>query len=138
MNSVIIIGRVCADPDLRFIPSSGMAVCKFTLAVDKDLSRDKKEEFKSQNKATADFLQVVVFGKMAEACANYLAKGRMTAVNGRINTGSYTKDDGTKVYTTDVMASKVEFLEWGEKKEKKEETGDDVFIPVYDDDDIPF
>ncbi len=138
MNLTIITGRLTKDPDLRFIASSGMAVCKFTLAVDKDLSKDKKAEFTAQGKQTCDFIPVIVFGKMAEACAQYLAKGRMTAVNGRINTGNYTKEDGTKVYTTDVMASKVEFLEWGEKKEKKEETGDDVFIPVYDDDDIPF
>ena len=138
MNQVVLIGRLTRDPDMRYT-QSGMGVCKFTLAVDKDLAKDKKAEFTTQGKPTADFIQVLVFGKMAEACAQYLAKGRMTAVSGRINTGNYTKEDGTKVYTTDVMASKVEFLEWGEKKqEKKEETGDDVFIPVYDDDDIPF
>jgi single-strand DNA-binding protein len=116
--------------------TNGTAVVKMTLAINKDLSKDKEAEFKSQGKPTADFVNVVVWGKMAEACANYLAKGRLVAVNGRINTGSYTKDDGSKVYTTDVMASKVEFLEWGEKKEKKEEE-DDVFMPISDDD-IPF
>lgn len=136
MNITILIGRLVRDPELKFTPS-GMGVCKFTLAVDKDLSKDKKAEFTSQGKPTADFIPVLVFGKMAEACANYLAKGRMTAVSGRINTGNYTKEDGTKVYTTDVMASKVEFLEWGEKKQEKKD--EDVFIPVDDDSfDIPF
>lgn len=136
MNQVVLIGRLTRDPELKFT-QSGMGVCKFTLAVDKDLAKDKKAEFTAQGKSTADFIQVLVFGKMAEACAQYLAKGRMTAVNGRINTGNYTKEDGTKVYTTDVMASKVEFLEWGEKKQEKKD--EDVFIPVDDDSfDIPF
>jgi single-strand DNA-binding protein len=135
MNQVVLIGRVVRDLELRYM-TNGTAVVKMTLAINKDLSKDKEAEFKSQGKPTADFVNVVVWGKMAEACANYLAKGRLVAVNGRINTGSYTKDDGSKVYTTDVMASKVEFLEWGEKKEKKEEE-DDVFMPISDDD-IPF
>ncbi len=152
MNNVVLIGRLVRDPELRFIPSSGLAVTNFTLAVDKDLSKDKKAEFTAQGKPTADFIPVVVFGKIAEVCANYLAKGRMTAVVGRIQTGSYTTNSGEKKYTTDVLASKVEFIEWGDKNtsgnkiQSKQYDGgdsfpdfsdDDIFQPA-DDDDIPF
>lgn len=160
MNNVVLIGRLVRDPDLTFIASNGMAVCKFTLAVDKDLSKDKKTEFNSQGKPTADFINIVVFGKMAESCANYLAKGRMTAVNGRIQTNTFEKKDGSKGYSTDVLANKVEFIDWGDKEKPsysqqqqrqapskpKQKTfsdpddpfgDDDVFEPA-DDDYIPF
>ncbi|MBN2284844.1 MAG: single-stranded DNA-binding protein [Tissierellales bacterium] len=153
MNSVIMIGRLVKDPELRFIPSNGMAVTNFTLAVDKDLSKDKKAEFASQGKQTADFIPVVVYGKIAENCANYLAKGKMTAVSGRIQTRSYTAGNGEKRYVTEVLANKVEFIEWAEKNASSPKapsksfnndhdsfpdfTADDIFQPT-DDDDIPF
>ena len=151
MNNVIIIGRLVRDPELKFIPSNGMAVTNFTLAVDKELSKDKKAEFAAQGKQTADFIPVVVFGKIAESCANYLAKGRLTAVNGRIQTRSYTANSGEKKYITEVLASKVEFIDWGEKNQTgvrnpskpmvqdsyPDFTDDDIFQPT-DDDDIPF
>lgn len=116
MNNVVLIGRLCADPELRYIPGSGAAVTTFTLAVDKGLSRDKKQEMESQNKPTADFIRIVVWGKSAEHCANYLVKGRLVAVNGRIQTGSYDDKDGKRVYTFDVVANNVEFLEFGDKQ----------------------
>ena len=152
MNNVVLIGRLVRDPELKFIPSNGMAVTNFTLAVDKDLSKDKKAEFASQGKPTADFIRVVVFGKIAETCANYLAKGRMTAVNGRLQTNSYTTNTGEKRYTTDVIANKVEFIDWGDKNPSTSKaspknydsddsfpdfTDDDIF-QATDDDDIPF
>jgi single-strand DNA-binding protein len=153
MNSVIIIGRLVRDPELKFIPSNGMAVTNFTLAVDKDLSKDKKTEFSAQGKQTADFIPVVVYGKIAESCANYLAKGRLTAVSGRIQTRSYTANSGEKRYITEVLANKVEFIDWGDKGSAPSRgqsksfddvndgfpdfTEDDIFQPT-DDDDIPF
>ncbi len=103
MNSVVLIGRLAKDPDLKFMPS-GMAVTKLTLAVDKELFGDKKQEAINQGKPTADFINVSVFGKQAENAAQYLNKGSMCAVNGRINTGSYTTQTGEKRYTTDVIA----------------------------------
>ena len=148
MNSAIIVGRCVRDPELKFIPSSGLAVTKMTIAVDRDLFGDKKQQAISQGKPTADFIPVTVFGKMAESSANYLAKGSQVAVKGRINTGSYTKDDGTKVYTTDILADKVEFL--GSKAEGQAKPSgnsnhfadfpdyEDVFTPVDDSSDIPF
>lgn len=130
MNNVNLIGRLVRDPELRYIPS-GTAVTKFTLAVDKNLSREKKQEAESKGQPTADFINIVVWGKQAENCANFLVKGRQVAIQGRIQSGSYEKD-GTRVYTTDVVASNVEFLEW----DKKEESIPDGFHPVNDE--IPF
>ncbi len=152
MNSVVLIGRLVRDPELRFIPSSGMAVAKFTLAVDREMSRDKKQEAASQGKQTADFIGITVFGKQAENCANYLTKGSQCAVHGRISTGSYTTQTGEKRYTTDIIADRVEFI--GGKGQSSPQQGrpvqpdssffgdfpdedNDIFQPV-DDEDIPF
>jgi len=111
MNKVILIGRLTQDPDLRFSQGSNMAVARFTVAVDKGYSRDKRDEMARQGKPTADFPRVVVFGRQAENCANYLAKGRMVAIEGSIQTGSYTNQQGQRVYTTEVLANRVEFVE---------------------------
>ncbi len=139
MNNTILIGRLVKSPELRYLPGSGMANATFTLAVDKGLSKDKKAEFESQNKPTADFIRIVVWGKSAENCANYLEKGRLVGVQGRINTGSYDDKDGKKIYTTDVVANQVEFLEWGDKKEgfKDDFQAPDGFNSSSNDD-IPF
>jgi len=152
MNNVVLIGRLTKDPDLRFIPSTGMAVAKFTLAVDRGIYGEKKQEAINQGKPTADFINITVFGKSAEVCANYLSKGRQCAIQGRIQTGSYTTQTGEKRYTTDVIADKVEFV--GAKDQSSAPQGNavqpdssffndfpdednDIFEPV-DDDDIPF
>ncbi len=113
MNNVVLVGRLTRDPELRYIPS-GTAVTRFSLAVDKQLSREKKQEFEQKGQPTADFINIVVWGRQAENCANYLAKGRLVAIQGRIDTGRYQDKDGKMVYTTDVVAEQVEFLEWGD------------------------
>ena len=148
MNSVVLIGRLTRDPELRYLPNGGTAVCKFSLAVDKNLSKDKKKEMESQGKYTADFINIVVWGKQGENCARFLAKGRLVAIQGRIQTGSYTANDGSKKYTFEVVADNTEFLEWGDKdgssnsnnsssnNSSSDFTGDG-FDPV-DEDDIPF
>jgi len=139
MNQTMLIGRLVKDPELKYIPGSGTAVSKFTLAVDRGLSKAKKKELEDQGKPTADFIRIIVWGKQAENCANYLAKGRLVAVNGSIRT-SNSKDESGKVnYYTDVNAYNVEFLEWGDKKEDNEIKESD-FSSVEDDlgDDIPF
>lgn len=134
MNSVNLIGRITRDLELRYIQGSGTAVTNFTLAIDKGLSKDKKQEMESQNKPTADFINVVVWGKSAENCVNYLAKGRLVAVEGRLQSGSYDDKDGKKVYTTDVNASKVHFIDWKDKQDN--DTGIEGFSPSNDP--IPF
>lgn len=138
MNSVILIGRLTRDPDLRYL-QTGMAVSRFSLAVDKDLSKEKKQEFESKGQPTADFINIVVWGKQAENCANYLLKGRLVGIQGRIQSGSYDKD-GTRVYTTDVVAERVQFLEYKDKQSSTQQQSDfgvAGFSPT-DDDDIPF
>ena len=145
MNNVVLIGRLTRDPELRYIPS-GTAVCNFTLAVDKNLSRDKKQEMESKNQPTADFIRIIVWGKTAENSAKFLVKGRLVGVQGRIQTGSYDDKDGKRVYTTEVVAQNVEFLEWGDSNRggssDYNSSSDDVggiegFHPT-DNDDIPF
>ena len=144
MNNVVLIGRLTRDPELRYIPGSGTAVSTFTLAVDKGLSREKRQEMESKNQPTADFIRIVVWGKMGENCANYLAKGRLVGVQGRIQTGSYDDKDGKKVYTTEVVANNVEFLEWGDSNKSPDTNtsnsdfgGVEGFHPTNNDD-IPF
>lgn len=134
MNSISLIGRLCANPELRYIPNSGQAVTTFSLAIDKQLSKEKKQEMEAKGQPTADFINIVVWGKMAENCANFLAKGRLVGVQGRLQSGSYEAKDGTKRYTTDVVAQNVEFLEWGDKKENN---GYQDFHPI-ENTDIPF
>ncbi len=146
LNNVALIGRLTRDPELRYIPNSGTPVSTFTIAVDKGLSRDKKQEMESKNQPTADFIRIVVWGKQAENCANFLNKGKLVGIQGRIQTGSYDDKDGKRVFTTDVVANNVEFLEWGENTNKTS-TGFnnnshdypelDGFHPT-DNDDIPF
>ena len=145
MNSVVLIGRLTRDPELRFVAGSGRAVANFTLAVNKNLSKEKKREFEEKGTPTADFIRIVVWGKQAENCANYLAKGRLVAINGSISTSSYKTNTGETRYSTDVLANNVEFLEWGDKKAQPEKKDDfsygaepDNFQAVEDDDDIPF
>lgn len=105
MNKVILIGRLTKDPELRFLPGNGTANCTLTLAVDKYNTKTNKKE--------ADFIPVVVWGKQAEATANYTSKGSQVAISGRIQTRSYDANDGTKRYVTEVVADQfggVEFL----------------------------
>ena len=107
MNSVILIGNLTRDPELRYATGgSQTAVCRFTVAVNERRRNPQTQEWEDN----PSFIPVVVFGKQAENCDRYLAKGRKVAVQGRIQTGSYTNKEGNKVYTTDVIANNVEFL----------------------------
>lgn len=111
MNKVLLIGRLTRDPALRYTQSN-MATCSFTLAVDKGLSREKREEAEASNRPTADFPRIVVWGRMAENASSYLSKGSKCAVEGRIQTGSYQdKETGKSVYTTDIVADNIEYLD---------------------------
>lgn len=111
MNSVQLIGRITRDPEVRYT-TSGMAVCTFSLAIDRPVKKDEAKK--------TDFPKVTVFGAQAESCGRFLVKGRLVGVQGRLQTGSYMKDD-IKISTTDVVAERVEFLEWGEKKAEDSE-----------------
>lgn len=109
MNSVNLVGRLTRDPELRYT-QSGAAVVRFTLAVDRRLSREKRAEAEANNQQTADFINCIAWNKTAELIANYLQKGRRIAISGRIQTGSYEKD-GRTVYTTDVIVENMEFVD---------------------------
>lgn len=111
MNKVVLIGRLVRDPELRYIASTGRAVTNITLAVDRNLSRDKKAEYQQKGIATADYIKVNVWGKTAEMAAQYLSKGRKVAIEGQITTGSFKTNEGETRYTTEVTASHVEFIE---------------------------
>lgn len=103
MNSVHIIGRLTKDPEVKQA-AGGTSMCRFTVAV----NRPKKQE----GKPDADFINCTTFGKTAENLGRYQHKGMMIAVTGRIQTGSYTNQQGQKIFTTDVYAENVEYLEW--------------------------
>lgn len=121
MNKVILSGRMVRDPELRYT-QDGKAVANFTLAV----SRIKKDE--------ADYIKVSVWGNSAENVSKYCGKGSLVEVDGSIRTGSYEKD-GQKHFTTDVVASFINFLE---TKKKEEAQSDDPFSKIIDDEDVPF
>jgi len=99
MNKVVLLGRLTADPDLKFAAGSGAAVAKFSLAVTRPFKKDE-----------TDFINCIAFGKTGETIAQYLTKGRQLAVTGSIRTGSYDAKDGTKRYTTDVIVDSFEFI----------------------------
>lgn len=103
INRVVLVGRLTKDPDLRYTPS-GDAVTKFTLAVNRNFSNARGEK-------EADFINCTVWRKQAENAANFLKKGSLAGVEGRIQTGSYDGQDGKRVYTTEVVADSVQFLE---------------------------
>lgn len=105
MNKAVLMGRLTKDPDVRYTQEAQpMCIARYTLAVDR---RGKKQD----GQQTADFISCVAFGKAGEFTEKYLHKGMKICVAGRIQTGSYTRQDGTKVYTTDVVVEGQEFCE---------------------------
>lgn len=134
MNKVVLIGRLTKDPELKYTPGNGTAVTTISLAVDRRYSKDEKKE--------ADFIPVVIWGKSAESTAQYMKKGLLMGVSGRIQTRSYEAKDGGKRYITEVVAEEIKFLEWGNKTSSNESSGSDYegfddMTPI-DDGDIPF
>ncbi len=103
INRVVLVGRLTKDPELRYTPS-GVAVARFTLAVNRTFSNASGEK-------ETDFIQCQVWRKPAENAANFLKKGSLAGVEGRIQTGSYEGTDGKRVYTTEVVCDSVQFLE---------------------------
>lgn len=102
MNRVILVGRLTKDPELRFTPN-GVAVATFTLAVNRSFTN-------AQGEREADFINCVVWRKPAENTANFLKKGSLAGVDGRVQTRSYEGQDGKRVYVTEVLAESVQFL----------------------------
>ena len=111
-NLVFLIGRLTKDPEVRYTSGTQMAVCTFTIAIDRPVKAGAEKQ--------TDFPRVTCFGKQAENCERFLAKGRLVGVQGRLQTGSYEKN-GATVYTTDVVADRVEFLERGDRPRGEQE-----------------
>lgn len=115
MNNVSLIGRLTRDPELRYISDSQMAVARFAIAIDRPV--------RSGGEKQTDFPNIVAFGKQAENCERFLKKGSRVGIQGRIQTGRYTNKNGDTVYTTEVVANNVQFLDWvnDKKSERKEQ-----------------
>ncbi|WP_439117485.1 single-stranded DNA-binding protein [Mesobacillus stamsii] len=112
MNRVVLVGRLTKDPELKVTPN-GIAVAAFTLAVNRSFTN-------AQGEKEADFINCVVWRRPAENVANFLKKGSLAGVDGRVQTRSYENQDGKRVYVTEVLAESVQFLE-----PKKEGTNDE-------------
>ena len=131
LNRVILIGRLTADPELRYT-QNGTAVTNFRLAVDRPYTSQSGQR-------EADFIPVVVWDKQAETCANYLNKGCLVAVDGRLQVRSYDAQDGSRRWVTEVVAQDVRFLDWGRQSDQESDNpqgtdqSDDFFI-----EDVPF
>lgn len=102
MNKIILIGRLTRDVEMHN-SENNKAVARYTLAVNRPFRKNGEQQ--------ADFLPCIAFGKTAELAGQYLSKGMRVAIEGRVQTGSYTNQEGQKVYTTDVVTERLEFLE---------------------------
>ncbi|NLU10425.1 MAG: single-stranded DNA-binding protein [Tepidanaerobacter acetatoxydans] len=138
LNRIILIGRLTRDPELRFTPANGVPVAQFTIAVDRPFVNQKGER-------ETDFIRIVAWRKLAEICANNLTKGRLVAVDGRLQIRSYDGQDGQRRYITEVVADTVQFLDRA-KSSSNEQSSDNFdadfsFDPGIDDingDGVPF
>lgn len=130
MNSVILMGRLTGEPEIRHTPD-GKAVGTYTLAVDRRFAKGDQK---------ADFIRCQCWEKKAEFAEKYLHKGTKILVTGRIQTGSYTDRDGKKVYTTDVVVEDHEFAESKAVQDEKPAAApaSDGFYPIPDESDLPF
>lgn len=129
MNSVQLLGRLTKDPDITYTNNDNgqMAIARFTLAI----NRIKRDE--------ADFIKCVTFGKTAEVIEKYVNKGDRLAINGHIQTGQYTNREGQTVFTTEVIADRVDLIE--SKENANQSNSNDGFMDIpdnVDDSGLPF
>lgn len=134
LNRVVLIGRLTKDPELRYTPG-GVAVASFTLAVDRNFKN-------AQGERETDFIPCVVYRQLAELCANYLAKGKLAAIDGRIQVRSFEGQDGQRRWVTEVIGDNVRFLSPKESSNTSSSSvSDDLSSFAQEislDDDIPF
>lgn len=136
LNRVVLIGRLTKDPELRYTPN-GVAVANFTLAIDRNYKN-------AQGEKETDFIPCVVFKQLAELVTNYLSKGKLAAVDGRLQIRTYTGQDGQKRWVTEVIAEDVRFLSPKDNNSGSANTAPSVGgagtfgHEVTLDDDIPF
>ncbi|HFL3523721.1 TPA: single-stranded DNA-binding protein [Clostridioides difficile] len=128
MNNVVLVGRLARDPELRYIPEYGTPVATFALAVDRGYT-------KKDGTREVDFIPIEVMGGSAEFCANYLAKGRLVSLQGRIRIEKYEENGERKTFTK-VRTKTVNSLDYKQKEENNKEK--EISFQVLDDEDIPF
>ena len=138
MNKVILMGRLTRDPELRYTNTNNIAVCSFTLAVDRRFARQGEER-------QTDFIPIVAWSKLAEFCGKYFLKGRQVAVVGRIQTRTWDDNEGKRHYVTEVIAEEAYFADSkrADDMQFREPQGDvvdqaDGFYPIDEDDELPF
>lgn len=132
LNVVVLIGRLATEPELRYTPS-GVPVCSFLLAVQRSFTNREGER-------EADFIRVVSWRKLAETCGNYLEKGRLVGVRGRIQVRSWETEEGQRRTASEVVAEEIRFLE-GRRDASHSQTGDDSGLDDkfdYEGEDVPF
>ena len=139
MNSVVLVGRLAQDPELRYIAGTGMPVATFTLAVNREFTNKKGER-------EVDFIDIQAWNKQAETVANYLKKGNMVSVNGSIRVETYTDKEGNRRRSFKINANRVEFL-ITDRQTKQTQPSEPTFEPSFgedfeftavDDTDLPF
>lgn len=138
LNNVVLIGRLTKDPELRYT-QNGTAVATFILAVDRPFTNQGGER-------EADFISIQVWRKAAEAVANYLGKGSLAAVQGRIQTRNYDNQEGRRIYVTEVVAENVRFLDSKKREGQSNQSKSNSYDPFagngqpidISDDDLPF
>lgn len=140
MNNVILTGRIAKDLEIRYT-QTGTAYCRLTLAVDRGMSKEKKQEAEAKGQPTADFINCVAWNKLAETINRYSGKGKKILVEGNIQTGSFTAEDGSKRYTTDILVNRAEILEFVDNNTAEDTQPFGQFDLPYEEatnEDIPF
>ena len=130
MNKAILIGRTTKEPEIR-ATTSGKQVATFTLAVDRDFKN-------AQGEREADFIPCVAWGKLAEICEKYVAKGKQIAVCGRIQTRTYDDQNGQKRYITEIIVNDLQLLGSRQGGQAPQEQPQQPFVEINQPDDLPF
>ncbi len=129
MNKAVLMGRLTADPEIRYTSGNNTAVCSFKLAVNR--------RFKKEGQPDADFIPIVAWSKLAEFCGKYFQKGRQVAVVGRIQTRTWDDNEGKRQYVTEVVAEEAYFAD-SKKNAGEQQRENNGFQPMDDDTELPF
>ncbi|MDY4128682.1 single-stranded DNA-binding protein [Peptostreptococcus porci] len=130
MNSVVLIGRLTKDPEIRYIPTTGTPVAAFTLAIDRDYKN-------KDGSTTTDFIPVELMGKPAEFCSNYITKGRLVAIQGSVRIEKYEKD-GEKRTFTKVVGKNIQALDSKKDEHEQSDSESPAKFDAVENDDVPF
>lgn len=125
MNHVYLMGRAVSDPDIRET-SNGNSMARFTMALDKRLSKAQKEAFQREGKQTADFIRVIAWNGLAKTAGRFLRKGARLCVCGSISSGSFEGNDGERHYFTDVIADELRMIDMPESDDRDREDSYDL------------